>query len=185
MFLRPSYMIYSPAEDSWLLAKEVEKYAFGKVLDMGSGSGVQAEAALKNLAVKDVLAVDINPEVIKYVEKIDSRIYAVQSDLFNSLIGKFDTIVFNPPYLPKDPKEDEESALATTGGEKGYEVLERFIKTSKTFLKQKGRILITFSSLTDKTFVNKIINEAGYDFVELAKQKISFEELYVYALTKK
>ena len=46
-------MIYVPREDSFLLAKFVEKYAFGKVLDMGTGSGIQAESALKNKAVED------------------------------------------------------------------------------------------------------------------------------------
>jgi len=117
--------------------------------------------------------------------KRNRRIYAVHSDLFNSLIGKFDTIIFNPPYLPEDPMESAESALATTGGKQGYELLERFIRHAPKFLKRNGRIIVAFSSLTDKEKIEKIITESNLLFVELAKQKVSFEELYVYALTKK
>ena len=66
-------MIYEPAEDSFLLQKYVKKYAKGKVLDMGTGSGIQAEAA------KDVLAVDVNPECVEYVKKKGIR--AIVSNL--------------------------------------------------------------------------------------------------------
>ena len=60
-------IVYEPAEDSYLLQKFVKKLVKGKVLDMGTGSGIQA------LSVKgDVLAVDINPEAVeKCKEKKD------------------------------------------------------------------------------------------------------------------
>ena len=56
--------IYEPREDSFLLAKNVKKYAFGSALDMGTGAGFLAKAAAE--VCDDVLAVDINPECIKY-----------------------------------------------------------------------------------------------------------------------
>ena len=55
-------MIYEPREDSYLLAQQVKKFAKGKVLDIGTGSGIQAETATKNGA--DVLAVDIDKECV-------------------------------------------------------------------------------------------------------------------------
>ena len=112
-------MIYDPAEDSFLLAKHVKKYAKGKVLDLGTGSGFLAEVALEN--TKDVLAADIQEEVVNYVKK--KGINAVKSDLFSNIKGKFNLIIFNPPYLPFEDLEDEESRLITTGGESGNEVL--------------------------------------------------------------
>ena len=87
--------------------------------------------------------------------------------------------------MPEDEVEDAESALATTGGKNGYELFQRFLKESKLFLKVKGRMLVTFSSLTNKEYVNHLIGKYGYKFVELSSEKISFEELYVYALTRK
>ena len=45
-------MIYEPAEDSHLLAEAVKKFAHGRVLDMGTGSGIQAITAAKSRKVK-------------------------------------------------------------------------------------------------------------------------------------
>ncbi|MBI4150024.1 methyltransferase domain-containing protein, partial [Candidatus Woesearchaeota archaeon] len=88
-------MIYEPREDSYLLAKWAKKLSFGKVLDMGSGSGIQAETALASPKVTSVLAADINPEAVALLTS--KGIYAVQSDLFSKIsdkLGKFDTIIF-------------------------------------------------------------------------------------------
>ena len=96
--------IYKPREDSELLAKYVKKYAFGNILDMGTGSGIQALTAAKNKKVRSVLAADIQEEVIDYnKENIkNKKIKFIVSDLFSNIKGKFETIIFNPPYLPED-----------------------------------------------------------------------------------
>ncbi len=169
-------MIYEPAEDSWMLEEEVKKYAKGKVLDMGCGSGIQALAALEN--TKDVLAADINEEAVKYCK--DKGINAVSSDLFEQVTGKFDLIIFNPPYLPGDPQEPRDSALATTGGKKGNEVLARFLKKAKDYLIKDGKILIVVSSLTPK--VETLIKKNGFMFVLLKEKKIDWESLKVYLI---
>ena len=91
-------MIYEPAEDSFLLAEEVKRYCKGKkFLDMGAGSGIQSQTAMKNKA-KSALGVDINEESSLIFEKM--RIPFILSDLFSNVKGKFDLIVFNPPYFP-------------------------------------------------------------------------------------
>ncbi len=171
-------MIYEPAEDSFLLRKYVEKYASDKVLDIGSGSGIQAEAALKK--TKNVLAVDINKEAIKLLKK--KGIKAEYSNLFSNVKGKFDLIIFNPPYLPEEEKEDLETKLVTTGGKYGYEILERFFKDVKKFLNKNGKILIVFSSLTNKKKVDSLIKKYGFKFRLLEEKKIFFESLYVYLI---
>lgn len=107
-------MIYPPREDSFLLEREVKKYAKGKsFLDIGTGSGIQAKAA-KQAGAKSVLAADINPESLKHLKV--QGINVVKSNLFSNIKRKFDLIAFNPPYLPRDKREDKESALTTTGG---------------------------------------------------------------------
>ena len=64
-------MVYLPREDSHLLKKWVEKLANGTVLDIGTGSGIQAIAAAKK--ADKVIAVDLNPNIIKYLQKIEDK----------------------------------------------------------------------------------------------------------------
>jgi len=172
-------MIYEPSADSFLLQKYVIKYAKGKVLDMGTGSGLQALTALKK--TKDVLAVDINKEAVKHVK--EKGVKVVQSDLFSKVKGKFDLIIFNPPYLPEDTLEDKESQLITTGGKKGYEVLEKFLEQAKEHLTENGQILIVFSSQGGN--VKKIFKKLKYKSEVLGEKKLFFEKLTVYLLKKK
>ena len=169
-------MIYQPNEDSFLLSKYVKKYAKGKVLDIGTGSGILAEAALEN--TKDVLASDINQEAILYCRK--KGINSIKSDLFENIKGKFDLIIFNPPYLPYDPDEDYETSLITKGGIKGYEIIERFLRDSKKYLNDDGIILIVFSILTGD--VESIIIKYGYEFEVLEEKPLFFEKLKVLKL---
>ncbi|HLC66666.1 MAG TPA: methyltransferase, partial [Candidatus Nanoarchaeia archaeon] len=91
------FSLYEPREDSYLLAAQVAKYARGKVLDMGIGSGIQASTAAKQRKVKTVLAVDLQSGVIAHCRKtLDSKKIRFRvSDLFARIPEKFDTVIFN------------------------------------------------------------------------------------------
>ncbi|MBI2106380.1 methyltransferase [Candidatus Woesearchaeota archaeon] len=172
--------MYEPDEDSFLLVKQVKKLAKDKkVLDMGTGFGILAETALESGA-KDVLAVDIDEEVIEFVKSKGIKVKT--SDLFSNIDEKFDLIIFNPPYLPEDELEDFEIRNVTTGGKEGYEIIERFLIDAKKYLNKNGEILIVFSSLTNKEKVDSILNENKYKFKCLETKKMFFEELYVYLI---
>ena len=169
-------MIYEPREDSFLLQKFVKQFAKGKVLDLGTGSGIQALTALES--TPDVLAADINPEAVSHAQK--QGIQAVKSDLFSNIEETFDIIIFNPPYLPDVDVEDPESRLITTGGPKGHELLERFLKEAKQHLKKDGKILIVVSSLTGD--IPKLVKEQEYTCEKLGEEKVPFETLIVYLI---
>ncbi|MBS3159053.1 hypothetical protein J4206_07250, partial [Candidatus Woesearchaeota archaeon] len=77
----------------------------------------------------------------------------------------------------------QESALATSGGKHGYEILERFSRKKKDIL-MNGMILFLISSLTNPAKVESIMIDHGFTFKRVAKQKVSFEELYVYTAEK-
>ena len=187
LFFNFDMVIYEPAEDSFLLREFVLKYANGKVLDMGTGSGIQAEAALTK--TNDVTAADINKEAIDFCTK--KGIKALQSDLFEKINGKFDLIIFNPPYLPLERdyfgvKLSEEdfnyvNDVSLVGGKKGWETIDRFLKQAKGFLNENGRILISFSSLSGD--VVSMFKKYRYDSEKLAEKRIFFEVLYVYLLS--
>jgi predicted Ser/Thr protein kinase len=106
----------------------------------------------------------------------------VESDLFSNVSGKFDTIIFNPPYLPQD-KGIEDAALY--GGKKGWELSERFFNEASGFLKYGGVILFLFSSYTDKRKVDELISSNLLESTLLASRKFAFfEELFVYKVVK-
>ncbi len=176
--------IYEPAEDSYLLQKYVRKYAQGRVLDIGTGSGIQALAASKVIDVREVIAIDINKEAIKQLQekaKLDKKIKPKFSNLFEKVSTKFDTIIFNPPYLPQD-KGITDKALY--GGKKGYELSEKFFKQASQYLAPKGKILFLFSSLTNKDKIDQFIENNLLEAKLLEKIRIHFEDLFVYLIKK-
>ncbi len=178
--------VYEPAEDSIILVEAVKAYAFGNVLDMGTGSGIQALAAAGKKEVKHVIAADINEEALRQArieiarEKI-KKIKAIKSDLFEKISGKFDTIIFNPPYLPQD-KGIKDCALY--GGKHGHETLIKFLDEAPRHLNDNGLVITVFSSLTGKEKIDEAIAKNCMKHELLAESKISFETLYVYRIKK-
>ena len=174
-------MIYTPAEDSSLLAHTLPTYVKKKsVLDMGTGSGILAETAFKAKA-KKVLAVDINPEAIRLLKKkgIPSRI----SNLFSKVTETFEVILFNPPYLPRDSQEDKESQRITTGGKKGDELILRFLKQAPKHLAKEGVILLLLSSLTPREKITSLLKKQKLKHRSVAQEKLFFETLDVWEIT--
>jgi len=174
-------MIYQPAEDSYLLAKEVKKYSKGrKVLDVGAGSGILSKTALESGA-KSTIALDISPEAVSFLKS--QGLSAVQSDLFSNIKEKFDLIVFNPPYLPKDKREDKASQLATTGGKKGDEIILKFLKNVKSHLNKDGVTLILVSSLTPKKRICSILKKQELSYSIVSSSKLFMEKLEVWKIS--
>ena len=173
-------MIYDAAEDSYLLEKFVKKYSKNKsVLDMGTGTGIQALAAIQSGASK-VLAADVNFQAVINARKLGIK--AVQSRLFSHIKEKFDLIIFNPPYLPKDEREDKESALSTTGGFKGDEIIIKFLKNVKKHLNPHGFILLLVSSLTPRDEIITTLRKHSLKRKILAKKKLFMESIEVWKI---
>lgn len=169
--------VYHPAEDSYLLAKYVEKLVYGKVLDMGTGSGIQAVTAAKKETVKHVTAVDLNPAALKYAQKrskeenIINKMDFLLSDLYENVSCCYNWIIFNTPYLPSEGEIDE---ISWAGGPTGSETIIRFLKNSVKFLEPDGSILMLYSSLSN------ISNDdfKGFERILLEEKPLFFEKLY-------
>ena len=185
--------IYEPAEDSFLLAKHARKQLKGilienpaaRALDMGTGSGIQAEACAESgVKKKNIFAVDINTEAVKLAKK--KGFNAVLSGLFSNISKKrrkekFDLIIFNPPYLPED-KTGHDKGKDTTGGRLGDETILRFLRQAKSYLSDNGKILIVISSLTPKSRIKKEIEKQNLKCRVLETQTLFFERLEVWML---
>ena len=172
--------IYQPADDSYLLSAILKKLNLQnkKILDIGSGSGIQTQTLInQEINPQNITLSDINSKVINYLTKQFPKSKVIESDLFQNIKEKFDIIIFNPPYLPRNKDEPKSSQLATTGGEKGSEVINEFLKQSKEHLNKNGKIILLTSSLT------KDINWQDYKKKLLGKKKLFYEELMVWELS--
>ncbi len=183
-------MVYQPREDSFLLQKIVKKKVKSKdlVLDLGTGSGIQALTAAQK--AKQVIAVDIDQKAISQLRKRISQekiknLIVLKSYLFSNKKlknKKFDLIIFNPPYLPKEKKEKLDKDIH--GGKKGHELIEKFLEQASAYLKPNGKILLLFSSLTKPTKVAELIQKFLFEKKKLSQQRIFFEDLFVYEIKK-
>ncbi|MBI5229292.1 methyltransferase [Candidatus Micrarchaeota archaeon] len=185
--LNISKKVYEPHEDSFLLAKAVSKYAGGKVLDVGCGSGIQSIVAARKRAVWNVVGVDVSEKALDVSEEnaelngVGENCYFIQSNLFSG-IGKnegFDTIVFNPPYLPTDPDEVNEEGVAWDGGSNGRKVIERFLNELEGFLKPRGILLTIGSSLSNNGKTIRTLKKKGFRVEIVGEEKFFFEKLTV------
>ena len=182
-------MVYDPQEDSYLLADIVKKRVTNdmRVLDVGTGSGIQAVTAVE-AGARTVVAVDIDQEALDQVmsvvkEKGYANLRVQHSDLFSS-IGKndlFDVIIFNAPYLPSDKRDPD---LALDGGIEGHELIARFLGEAKNYLLPGGEVLLLFSTQSGFEQVLKAITDHEYVAEELGELPMFFERLYVYSLTR-
>jgi len=172
--------IYQPAEDSFLLSnvlkKEIPKLLKKNkeinFLEIGSGSGILLETA-KKLGIKNenILAIDINKKAVSHCKSLGFN--CIYSNLFENVRGKFNLIIFNPPYLPQNKYDKEKD---TTGGKQGSEIINKFLKQAKNYLEDNGKIFLLTSSLTKK------INWLDYHKKILGKEKLFFEELSVWEI---
>ena len=151
------------------MEKWVNRLAHGDVLDVGTGTGILAFAATKKS--NRVLGIDIDEESIRYAKSKNKfkNVEFKKSDLFSNVDGKFDLIIFNPPYLP--PSKYDKGIDTTDNG-----TIEKFLREAKNFLKKDGKILLCFSSLT------KIKFDKNYSWKKLDERNVGFEKIYVYKL---
>jgi len=179
--------IYEPGEDSYLMQKYVEIYSKNckNVLDMGTGSGIQAITAAKN--AKSVLAVDINPKAVKQaklaveMERL-KNITVRESNLFLKIKkNKFDLIIFNPPYLPKEKDVDD---IALFSGKRGIKTTEEFLDNVNEFLSDNGKILLISSSLASQSLLDEALKRNLLENKILEKIHMFFEDVFLHELTK-
>ena len=141
---------------------------------MGTGTGVQARAA-KSKGLQ-VVACDIDPNALAIARNRSKGVAFIKSDLFSNIHGEFDTIIFNPPYLPDAEPRD----IALDGGLYGRELLDRFLGEAKGYLSNGGQILFVQSSITGIGKTKQRLIELGYNWEIISSKKIFFEELVVF-----
>lgn len=171
--------VYMPEQDTYLLLKAAlaEARPCDLVLEVGCGSGlISQELACK---AKSILATDINPHAVQAAKA--RGVDVVRTDLFQGILGEFDLILFNPPYLPTSQNERTGQWIdyALDGGEDGRETIARFLEDLPDHLRSSGRALLLISSLTGLDRVRDMAEVQGFDSAVVATERCFFEQLHV------
>jgi len=175
--------VYKPAEDTFLLLDNMQVKTGETVLEVGCGNGIIALTAAQHAS--RVVATDINPSAVEAVKlnaklnKLEDKVEARVGPLFKPVAGeRFDLIIFNPPYLPQEPKEKiGQLEMAWSGGPTGREVTDMFIEKVKFFLKKDGRVLLIQSSVSAGEKTIELLKQKGFLVKVLGKKKLDFETL--------
>lgn len=177
--------VYEPAEDTFLLANNLEVERMSRALEIGTGTGLIAILASRKARM--VIATDINPHALDCTLKniIVNKAYNVElrkGNLFESVKDeKFDLILFNTPYLPtsEDETVDGELDAAWNGGPSGREVIDRFLCEMKDHLNPGGKVQMVQSTLSGNEETLEKLEELGFKASITAREKGFFEEMVV------
>lgn len=169
-----------PRQDTECLVEKVLPFCSGKrVLDLCTGSGCIIVSIAKLSAPLVAVGTDISAKALLMAEK-NARLQEVlvsyiQSDLFEKVVGMFDIIVSNPPYIESrtvaklmPEVREHEPLLALDGREDGLYFYRRIIKEAGNHLSKEGRIFFEIGH-NQGNKVKNLLEEAGFEEIEVIK----------------
>ncbi|MEV5897747.1 methyltransferase [Nonomuraea fuscirosea] len=144
-----------------------------RVLDMGTGSGVNAVLAASKAA--EVLAVDVNPRAVeaarRNAERNGVQVEVRVSDVFSAVEGVFDLIVFDPPFRWFAPRDLFEAATT----DEDYRAMTAFFRDVRGHLAPDGRMLVFFGTSGDLEYLRSLARAAGFGTEVVAHQDLEKE----------
>ena len=174
-----------PRPDSEHVIEEVIRNTYKDskkhILDIGTGSGCILLSILKERKNFIGTGIDISKKCIK-VSKYNAKRLKLHncskfyvSDIDNFLIGKYDVVVSNPPYienlklkyLDKDVV-DFEPKLALKGGGDGFSEIIKVIDKTSSLIKKNGLFIIEIG-YNQKNKVSEILKKSGFYIKKILK----------------
>ncbi|HXX41103.1 MAG TPA: peptide chain release factor N(5)-glutamine methyltransferase [Chthoniobacterales bacterium] len=137
-----------------LVIADCETRRPGRIVDIGTGSGIIALSLGKEFPNADILAVDISEDALalarENAERLDlaGRISFKKGDLLEEIAERFDLIVANLPYLSMQERPSlsrevlHDPEIALFGGEGGDELIRELINQSPTHLNPGGLLAL-------------------------------------------
>ncbi len=148
-----------PRPDTEHLVEEVlkiyKKDSKSNILDIGTGSGCILLSILKERKNFYGTGIDISKKALNVakinakVHQLSNRVKFFYSDVDKFLLGKYDLVISNPPYIKKiclrDLDKDiigYEPKLALNGGIDGFSAIKKVIVKSSVLLKRNGKLIL-------------------------------------------
>ena len=174
-----------PRPDTEHIIEEVIKNTYKDsklhILDIGTGSGCILLSILKERKNFVGTGIDISKKCIKISKynanqfNLNNRAKFYISNVDNFLIGKYDVIVSNPPYiknlsfkyLDRDVVNFEPS-LALNGGRDGFSEIIRVVNKTSALIKKNGLFILEIG-YNQKTKVIKMLKTKGFYIKKILK----------------
>ena len=177
-----------PRPDTEILVEETlkltDKSSSLNILDIGTGSGCILLSILNERNFFFGTGIDISKNAINVANfnaktlKLRKKVKFYNSNVDNFLIGKYDLILSNPPYIKEQDLEclekdiaDYEPKIALDGGEDGFAGITKVIRGASSLIKKNGRLILeigfdqkerTLKILKNNNFyVNKVCKDYG------------------------
>ncbi|THA23609.1 methyltransferase domain-containing protein [Streptomyces sp. RKND-216] len=182
MFLLKPPGVYRPQGDSFLLREALlaaPPPAGGRVLDLGTGTGMLALAAAGTGASR-VWAVDSSYRAV-LTARCNAllrglRVRVTRGDLRRRLpAGPFDLVTANPPYVPcADAGEACGRARAWDAGLDGRRYLDPLCRRAPALLAPGGSLLLVHSVLCSLPTTVRLLREGGLGASVVARRRQPF-----------
>lgn len=171
--------VLDPRPETEILIEAALSEPFTRVLDLGTGSGAILVTLLAERPDATGVAVDLSPEALS-VARGNARLLGVmaraeflQSDWYAGVLGAFDLIVSNPPYIAADEMaglspevRDWEPHLALTPGGDGLDAYRVIAAGARAHLSAGGRIMVETGSAQGQA-VAELFTAAGLESAQI------------------
>lgn len=176
--------VYEPSDDTHLLVDVVRDLAPGRLLDVGTGTGLVAIVAAR--AGHRVTATDVEPTAARLARANARRtgvaVDVVRADLVRGVsLEAFDWVVCNPPYLPTGPGDHVEGPLdgALDGGPTGTDVTRRLVDLLPG---EAPPLVVVTSTRQDLDGLRQACRARGWRGETVASTRSFFERLEVWRI---
>ena len=171
--------VLDPRGDTETLIAEALKTPAKRILDLGTGSGILGITLAMEQVDAVVVVTDISQAALAVAKAnakryhVEDRIEFLQSDWFDSLQGKFDLIISNPPYIGENELEglepdviDYDPIIALTPGGDGLAPYRIIAGQAKDYLNKNGRVIVEIGYLQGNEVKNLFLR-AGFANVQI------------------
>ena len=178
---RPDTLI--PRQDTETLVEDAMKDLHDgmEILDVCCGTGCILLSLLHFSNDTRGVGVDLNEHAVELSREnaenlgLSKQCEFLVSDMFENVTGKYDRIVSNPPYIPRDIIEtlepevrDYEPKKALDGGVDGFDFYKILASEAKDYLKRGGIIYMEIG-YDQGPAVKELFEQNGYKNVEILK----------------
>lgn len=165
---------------NWLKGRKMD----ARIIDLCTGSGCVGCAIAKELPATHVVLADISKAALQVAKqnvqklKLNPRVSCVEVDAKTAppmMLGSFDLLVCNPPYIPKadileldSSVKDYEPISALDGGEDGLDFYRAILEKWRNLVRLGG-LMIFEVGIGQAMKVMELMERAGLDEVSCAQ----------------